>query len=277
MYQQMIKDLEEKGFEEKGLIGEGAFGRVYRVKKKITKRIYACKLGVGAGKEHVCREAMFLRKISHPLFTKYIEYWEEDGYACFIMEYVAGTSLEDFIRRRNKLSETQTVKITTELAEGLWYLHKHSIIFRDIKPQNIVIRQDGRVKLLDFGCACLRGDGLRTKVGTPGFAPREQLYYGKAEACSDVYALGKVMQYMLSGKKTCMLSAEQYEKMWKKEKCKRTLKRTVNLCVKEKTDERLPDMYVLLRSLNKLGTKSRKFFPLNYILEKNIWESNYKI
>lgn len=277
MYQQMIRDLEERGFEEKGLIGEGAFGRVYRVKQKITKRIYACKLGVGTGKEHVCREAMFLKKISHPLFTKYIEYWEGDEYACFIMEYVAGIGLEEFVRRRIKLSETQTVRIATELAEGLWYLHKHSVIFRDIKPQNIVIRQDGRVKLLDFGCACLRESGMGTKVGTPGFAPREQLYYGKAEVCSDVYALGKVMQYMLSGINPCMLSTKQYEIMWKKERCKRILKRTVNFCVKEKRKERLSDMYVLLRSLRQLGAKSRKFFSMNYILEKNIWESNYKI
>ncbi len=277
MYLQMVEDLCTRGFEERGLIGEGAFGKVYRVREKVTKKIYACKLGVGAGKEHVCREMVFLKEIRHPLFAGYIEGWEKSEYACLIMEHVAGTNLEDFIRSRNKLSETQTLIIATELAEGLLYLHKHSIVFRDVKAQNIVIRQDGRVKLLDFGCACLREEGGGGKVGTIGFAPLEQLGGEAAEAYNDVYALGKVMQYMLSGINPSTLQAKQFQVLWEKQKHRRKLKNIVNSCVKEKAWERLPNMCILLKNLRVLCQKRGVFLGLEFVLEKDIWKSNYKI
>ncbi len=150
--------LDSNGFEEPLLLGKGAFCRVYRVKEKATGRLYACKVGTGSCKFHVRREKEFLKKLRHPLFPRYKCHWEEEGFYCLVMEYVAGSNLEGLLVRRKRLSGRQAVEIALELTEGLLYLHKRGIIFRDVKAQNILIRQDGKVKMLDFGCACKMGN-----------------------------------------------------------------------------------------------------------------------
>lgn len=276
--------LESRGFTAPLLLGKGAFCQVYRVREEATGRLYACKVGKGSQKVHIRREQEFLRKLKHPLFPRYKGYWEEEGVACLIMEYVAGSSLEALLRRRTSLSERQALKVSAELAEGLLYLQRRGIIFRDVKAQNILIRQDGRVKLLDFGCACLQNGEEHVRAGTPGFAAPEQLIWGKADFACDIYALGKVMQYMLSGLNPCLVTEEQFWKAWGRRHYKRDIRRIIEGCVKENPRERIPDAYTLLCILRPMisGDRRKYFdkkdvnFQLEYYQKKNIWKSSYK-
>lgn len=267
--------LKHKGFTTPFLIGQGAFCEVYRVREEATGRLYACKVGKGAKKAHVSREQKLLKKLKYPLFPRYKGYWEEEECSFLIMEYVAGSSLEALLRRRTSLAERQVLIILLELAEGLLYLHRRGILFRDVKPQNLLIRQDGRVKLLDFGCACLQNEQERVRAGTPGFAAPEQLAGEKADFSCDIYALGKVAQYMLSGVNPCLAAEAQFRKAWEKGHCKRRLRKIIERCVKENPRERISDAYMLLRVLRPFVSEKGVNRWLEYSSIKNIWKSNY--
>ena len=104
---QVIKDvLQNNGYELGGLIGEGATARVYYIKEMLTKAEYACKVS-----EHIrwiAPEAELLKTIHHPLFPKWKAYWEVDGKGYLVMEYIAGNSLENHLRRRGVFGQEDT-------------------------------------------------------------------------------------------------------------------------------------------------------------------------
>lgn len=281
-YWYLQNSLMKKGFENPVFLGRGAFGRVYRVRERATGRLYACKVGQEGQKEQLSREAELLEKLRHPLFPGYKAFWKEEAVSCLIIEYVAGSSLENLLLRRGRLSERQTIRISVELAEGILYLHKRGIIYRDVNARNILLRQDGRIKLVDLGCACIKGEKCGVRAGTPGFAAPGQFTGERPDFGNDVYALGRVMQYMLSGRKPCAESEEQLRNAWKKVRCRREVRRIVEGCIGEKQDTGIYDMYGLLRLLEEISPDGGKIrfrktgikFTNNYFQDKNIWKSD---
>lgn len=284
LYWRLQNSLERRGFTAPLLLGQGAFCQVYRVREEATGRLYACKVGMGSRKMHVRREQELLKKLKHPLFPGYKGYWEEAEFACLIMEYVAGSSLEALLGRRTSLSERQALRVSAELAEGLLYLQRRGIVFGDIKAQNILIRQDGRVKLLDFGCACRQNREGHVRTGTPGYAAPEQLIGGKADFACDIYALGRVMQYMLSGVNPSQATEAQFRKIWSRVPYRRGIRRMIEGCVKENPRERIQDANMLLRILRPmLSADGGKYYDkkgmsiqTEYYQTENIWKSSYK-
>ena len=190
----------EHGFRRRQLLGRGGFSRVYCVEESETGRYYACK--VSGNRELLKREAEFLREAVHPLFPGFRDLWEEDETGYLVTDFVPGSSLESLLERRGRFSEAQVARIGMELAEGLLFLHERGggLIFRDVKPANIMIRQDGRIKLLDIGCACRIGESRAGIAGTPGYAAPEQLEgsRGLTVRC-DVYGLGMTLKIIAGG------------------------------------------------------------------------------
>lgn len=182
------------------LLGEGTFSKVYRVTNSITGEFAVCKQ---SNQKHLAeREALLLAKIKHPLFPVYKGEGEWKGKQCLFMEYIPGMDLGKYVRKRGKLSMERALDIVLDLAEGLLYLHElsKSVIFRDLKPENVMIQQDGRVRLVDLGCVYIVGDKENGLAGTRGYAAPEQLREGGyAGMESDVYALGKLFHFMLTG------------------------------------------------------------------------------
>lgn len=197
--------LRKRGYLAPCLAGRGAFSEVYRVKNERDKKHYACK--ISRRTELLFREAEFLRELDHPLFPGFCEIWQEEETGFLVTEYVSGRNLEKLLQRRGRLSARQSLRLATELAEGLAYLHERPVpvLYRDLKPGNIQIREDGRVKLLDFGCACRMGKENRereiVRVGTPGYAAPEQLSGETAGTAGDIYAFGRVLQRVMPAKK----------------------------------------------------------------------------
>ncbi|MEL6165045.1 MAG: serine/threonine-protein kinase, partial [Cyanobacteria bacterium J06628_3] len=153
------------------------------------------------------REAEVLKQLSHPRIPKYIDYFNiEDSNTFFALveEYIPGYSLKELIQTKHKFTEAEIQKIAIEILEILCYLHSLNpqVIHRDIKPSNLIIGEDKKVYLVDFGAVqdSLAVEGATfTVVGTYGYAPVEQ-FGGKTVPASDLYALGATLIHLATGK-----------------------------------------------------------------------------
>jgi len=148
-------------------------------------------------------EAQLLQRLSHPRIPKIYASFKDEGRQYLAMDFVRGEDMEDIIQRRGALPEKEVLAWADQLCDVLNYLHNHRpqpIIFRDMKPSNIMVEPDGGVKLVDFGIAKVFQHAQRgTQIGTPGYAPPEQ-YQGLATPASDIYALAATLHHMLTGR-----------------------------------------------------------------------------
>lgn len=257
-----------QGYHKVHLLGEGAFSQVFLVRKQNTGKMFACKISDRL--DFAKRESELMTRADHPLFPGFFGLWTERGKAFLFMEYICGSSLEEFLRRRRCFTDIQTARVGMELAGGLGFLHQlpEPVLFRDVKPANVIIRQDGRVKLLDLGCACELQKSVKTRAGTPGYAAPEQLAGDcKLTFASDVYGLGMTLAAM-SG-----------------ENRGRKLQKVIAACTVNQPELRLSDMKEVMAALAPLcgvvkskngSLGSRKLFAPHVICVKNVWESRYK-
>lgn len=247
---QIRRILHGWGYEMQCLVGRGAFSQVYRVREYASGRVYACK--VSTERKMLRREARLLKQLSHPLFPAFHETGQEGELVFLFMEYVPGSDLGALLERRGAFSQRRGMEICMELAEGLRYLHERQepVIFRDLKPENIMIREDGRVKLLDLGSAGTPETEECVRTGTPGYAAPEQLSgAGPTGPHSDVYALGRVMYYLLTGKKPVFWACGVDRASFGKRKLYRGVEMLMADCMRRNPEERLPDMRQFLRRL----------------------------
>ena len=150
-------------------------------------------------------EALLLSKLSHPGIVRYLDSFSCAGEVWLVEEYVPGETLSSYVRRNGTLNEASVIEIGLKLCEILIYLHglKPPVIYRDLKPDNIMLEPDGNVKLIDFGIAreYVKWEDRDTNhFGTKGYAAPEQ--YGEcmaqSDARSDIFGLGKVLQFLLT-------------------------------------------------------------------------------
>jgi serine/threonine-protein kinase len=150
------------------------------------------------------QESRLLRELDHPNIPKIADFFEEQGRACLVMEFIWGESLEKRLTLTNApLLETDVLKWAIQLCEALDYLHglQPPIIFRDMKPSNVMVTNTGLVKLIDFGIARTYKVGKRkdtVTMGSENYAAPEQWGKGQTDARSDVYALGATMYHLLA-------------------------------------------------------------------------------
>lgn len=148
------------------------------------------------------REASLLATLSHPGITKIYDFFPSHGRVYLVLEYIDGKDLETQLDlRKAAMQEDEVVKWAVQICEVLEYLHGHHpqpIVFRDMKPSNIIVTPDGKVTLIDFGIAkVFQSDKRGTMIGTEGYAPPEQ-YRGLADPRGDIYALGATMHHLLT-------------------------------------------------------------------------------
>src|SRR5437879_1638570 len=141
-----------------------------------------------------------LASFRHPNIVRVMRFFEANGTAYMVMEFVEGAPLPDWVGVRRPLAEAQVAALAAPPLDGLEVVHKAGFMHRDIKPPNIYIRDDSSPVLLDFGAARQKSSEL-TALVTPGYAPFEQYHtQGKQGAWSDIYALGGVLYWMVTGK-----------------------------------------------------------------------------
>ncbi len=198
-------------FEVYERIGQGGMGTVHRARHVRLDRIVALKLLASKFKampsfvERFLREAHAVGRLNHPNIVTGYDAGQDRGVYYVAMEYVAGESLRESIRRRGRLTEPEVVDVGIQIARALGHAARHGIVHRDVKPHNILITGEGAAKLCDLG---LVKSGKKTELTSPGmglgtvdYAAPEQL--ADAAACdvrSDLYSLGATLFQALTGR-----------------------------------------------------------------------------
>ncbi len=155
------------------------------------------------GLQRFVDEARALATFRHPHIVRVLRYFRAHGTACIVMEYEPGLSLKRWLPRQGALGQDGLLAILLPLLDGVGAVHAAGFLHRDIKPDNIVVREDGAPVLLDFGAARrLTPQGELTHIVSPGFSPFEQ-YHGQGAQgpWTDLYSLGAVMYWMVTGQR----------------------------------------------------------------------------
>lgn len=190
-------------------IGEGGMANVYLANDKILDRKVAIKVLRGDLSSddkfirRFQREALSVSNLSHPNIVEVYDVGEEDGEYYIVMEYIEGKTLKQLLKKRESLTLTEVIDIMTQLTDGISHAHESYIIHRDIKPQNIMIQDDGRIKITDFGIAMALNATQLTQtnsvMGSVHYLPPEQASGKGATVKSDIYSMGILMYELLTG------------------------------------------------------------------------------
>ena len=190
-------------------IGEGGMANVYLAYDTILDRNVAVKVLRGdlAGDEKFVRrfqrEALSASSLTHPNIVEVYDVGEDNGQYYIVMEYVEGRNLKDLVKKRGKLTISEVIDIMLQITDGMSVAHDSYIIHRDIKPQNIMILENGLVKIMDFGIAMAMNSTQLTQtnsvMGSVHYLPPEQANGKGATLQSDIYSMGIVMYELLTG------------------------------------------------------------------------------
>ncbi|CAG9315419.1 unnamed protein product [Blepharisma stoltei] len=186
-------------------LGTGSFGRVKLARMKSTNRFVALKIlkkfDIVKLKQvdHVNSEFAILRQINHPFLVNLIGYTQDESYLYFALEFIQGGELFTYLRSVIKLDNNHAKLYAAQIVQMFEYLHRMNIIYRDLKPENLLIAADGYLKLTDFGFAKRVEGRTYTLCGTPEYiAPEILLNKGHGKAV-DWWTLGIFLYEMLAG------------------------------------------------------------------------------
>lgn len=264
-------------------IGQGGFGKTYlaedldnRHKYCVVKQLVYQGDNTFATQEAQRlfeQEAERLDQLNHRQIPQLLAYFENDRYLYLVQEFIQGHVLQDELNRQGAFSEDQIWEILTELLPILGFIHEHKVIHRDLKPDNVMRRgSDRKLILIDFGVAKLLAETGNihmggTVVGTPGYAPPEQMQ-GRVSPASDLFSLGMICFHLLSQKNIYQLfqdhhytwvdSWQQYLNQPISQKLTRILDRLLTLDERERyttADEVLQDINGAVRPTGELSKK----------------------
>lgn len=252
--------------------GSGGSGKVYKARDIYTNEIYALKKykyqdyqNLNAGIDKLEREIEILKKSSHKALPKVYDVVVCNDEYYIVMEFIEGKNLKEIISLNGCFSWYQTVKIMLDVTSCLFFLHssKPPVVYRDLKPSNVMIDSKGQVKIVDFGSSKkYSSDGFLPEkaYGTKRFSAPEQ--YGSINGMelyntdirSDIYAVGTTMYYMLTGK--CINAYSVEYPFIKGMMIPKRLKKIISKCVKRNPDERYDDDIQLISEMYQLIKKA---------------------
>ncbi len=235
----------------------GGFGRVFLVEDVHIHTLFVAKC-LNAG--HIAElEFRNFRELSHPGLPRLHDVIRDDANIYIIMEYIKGRTLDAYLNESSGLTKKEVIRIGTELLDILGYMHSRSIpmVYGDLKPQNIIIKENGEVALIDLGGIRYMCDVTHEIYTTCGYAAPEQL---KGEICiqSDIYAFGKIMQYLLTGYDPFFSNGILTEVIMKRYGVQTGLAEIVNRCCRSESAERYTDALQVKRDMEQFGTEEPK-------------------
>ena len=190
-------------------IGEGGMANVYLGYDTILDRNVAIKILRGdlSNDEKFVRrfqrEALSASSLAHPNIVEMYDVGEDDGLYYIVMEYVDGKTVKQLLKKRGNLTISETIDIMLQLTDGMSHAHDSYIVHRDLKPQNIMIKDDGQIKITDFGIAMALNSTQLTQtnsvMGSVHYLPPEQASGKGSTIKSDIYSMGIIFYELLSG------------------------------------------------------------------------------
>lgn len=264
-------DILLKRFQIKAFLGSGGMSSVYLAEELCGPRKYfAVKESMLAPKfaHQLLAEAKMLKDLDHPHLPRVAELClsGDRNFFYIIQDYIEGVTLARlFQHHQRKLSSLVILNFLIQICEILEYLHLQRIVYKDLKPGNLMIDLKGQVKMIDFGIAQKYGetkDSAALRIGTVGFAAPEQYTGKKTDARTDLYALGMLMFYLFSGGKHFQRNQENLRKIRPK------LPGKLHLCIEKLTriepDERVQSAeevrFLLVNALGKMKKKEKRKF-----------------
>ena len=209
-------------YEITEVLGQGAMGVVYKGFDPGIRRVVAIKTirrELVEGERHAAamlarfrNEAQAAGKLSHPSLVAVYDYGEDAEVAYIAMEFVEGNSLREYVGRGTRFAERDAVSIMSQLLEGLAHAHERRVWHRDIKPGNVIVMRNGKVKIADFGIARIEASELTqtgVMMGSPGYMAPEQYAAAQIDHRADLFAAGVVFYQLLSGAKPFVGTTEQ--------------------------------------------------------------------
>ena len=195
------------------ILGKGAMGVVYEGWDSIIERTVAIKtihkaLLEGDGGQTLLdrfkREAQAAGRLMHQNIVAIYEYGEEEGTPFIAMEYIKGKELKDYIKEQARFEVTQVVDIMTQTLSAMEYVHAGGVVHRDMKPANIILLENGHVKVADFGIARVENSTMTQMgavMGTPSYMSPEQFMGQQVDKRADLFSMGAILYELLTGEK----------------------------------------------------------------------------
>ena len=200
-----IKRVSLDDFEEKATLGTGSFGRVKLIQRRSDGRCFALKVLQKAAVirqkqvDHLFSEVTIMGKVSHPFVVEFFGIAQDDRYFCILLEYVPGGELFTYLKLSQQLDAPETRFFAAQVVLVFEHLHSQGVIYRDLKPENLLIDRQGYLKLIDFGFAKLTKGKTYTLCGTPEYiAPEIILNKGHGKEV-DWWCLGVLIYEMMVG------------------------------------------------------------------------------
>ena len=191
-------------------LGKGGMGRVYKVLDKDINEKVALKLlkpEIASDEKTIERfrnELKLARKVAHKNVCRMFDLGKEKGTHYITMEFVPGEDLKSSIIRMGPVTVGKTIAVAKQVCEGLAEAHRLGVVHRDLKPQNIMVDQEGNARIMDFGIArSVRGKGITgasVMIGTPEYMSPEQVEGKETDQRSDIYSLGVILYEMITGR-----------------------------------------------------------------------------
>lgn len=263
-----------------GELGRGAMGVVYRGWDTQLERSVAIKVinresvTGGVAEEIVARflrEAKLAARVTHPGVVVIHDAGEQEGLLFLVMELVEGESLAARLRRGQYPTAAEAMELTAQVAEALGAAHQAGIVHRDVKPANVLIAKDGRVKVSDFGVAKAVGEGTGltrtgTTVGSPAYMSPEQVKGDQVDARSDLFSLGVMLYEMLLRKRPFpadtlttlvyqILNADPFADPQAFAGLREEVVAFLKWCLAKDPDQRIPDAATFARRVRALAKK----------------------
>lgn len=191
-------------------IGEGGMANVYWAQDIILQRKVAIKIlrldlqNEPQTQARFQREALATSELSHPNIVSVLDVGTDHGLPYMVMEYVAGPDLKEYIQKNSPLKMDEIIRIMDQLLSAIALAHKHNVIHRDLKPQNILMDKNGKIKIVDFGIAVALNQSSVTQtnsvMGSVHYMSPEQTRGGMVTRQSDIYSLGIILYELITGK-----------------------------------------------------------------------------
>lgn len=263
-------------------LGSGGFGSVYLAKDTWLDIKVAIKVPHKQSQElfKLLKEPRLQAALNHPNIVRVLAAEKEKSVFFMVMEYVRGKSLEKIIEKEKILDSDRAIDIIKQISYGVDHAHKNKIIHRDLRPSNILISEEGTVKITDFGTSAWLNSSqyASTRIGSPPYMAPEQ-FLGKASYSSDVYSIGCIFYEMIVGRPPIfdpdpfkILEKAQQGKITppriKNQKIPKEVDALIMKCLASRIEERVQSASEIIRELSRIKGREEKTTELEDIFAR---------